>query len=226
MILLGLTLIVIQLAKVYICIKKGNIDIQPWQQVKPNAAFKVLFAGDSTAVGTGLSDNSQSTSGLFSLDHPDFDVENYSRNGLKLKGLADILETLQDKKYDLAVFQIGANDIMFLTPIEQIKDDQQRVLNLAKNIAKHIIILHSGDIGESSIFSWPFTWMYTWRTLQVRSIYMQRQDENVSYIDIYTLNKGKDYKGCYGRDDLHLNDKGYAIWYGFIKNQLNELHWL
>jgi lysophospholipase L1-like esterase len=216
----------IQYLKVYVCIKKGNDDIQPWNRFKPDAAFKVLFAGDSTAVGTGLSDSSQSIAGLFGRDFPDLDVENYSQNGLRLKGLADILETLQHKQFDLAVLQIGANDIMFFTPIEKIKDDQQRVLNLARHIAKRIIILHSGDIGGSPLFIWPFSWVYTWRSLKVREIYAQRQNDTVSYIDIYHLNKGRDYRNCYGRDGLHLNKKGYAIWYGYIKDQLLKLHWL
>src|SRR5580698_9255590 len=120
---LVLIVIGIQLARIYFCTREVNYNLQPWQQIKPGADFKVLFAGDSTAVGTGLSDNSYSTAGLFSRDFPDADVENHSQNGLRLKGLANILETLQNKKFDLAVLQIGANDIINLTPMAQINDD-------------------------------------------------------------------------------------------------------
>ena len=221
-----ITITLIQYIKIYRCIKKGNYDLQPWQQIKKDSRFKVLFAGDSTAVGTGLLDNSQSTAGLLRKDLPDFDVENYSRNGLRLKWMIDILNTLQGRKFDLAVLQIGANDILFFTPIQEIRDDQARVLNLTKNIAQRIIILHSGDIGQSPLFIWPFSWIYTWRSLKVREIYSHRQDDRVSYIDLYALNKGKSYSGCYARDNLHLNKKGYAIWYGYIKNRLQELRWL
>jgi len=191
-----------------------------------DAPFKVLYAGDSTAVGTGLSDNTDSTAGLLGHDFPDIDLENYSRNGLRLQGLADILKKLQGKHFDLAIFQIGANDIIYFTPLSQIRQDQRRVLDLARNIAQRIIILHSGDIGQSPLFICPITWIYTWRSWHVRKIYIQSQDERVSYIDIYTLNKGKNLSDCYGRDHLHLNKKGYALWYGYIKDQLLRLHWL
>jgi len=220
------TVCLVQSIKIYRCFKKGNFYIQPWQKIIPDAPFKVLVAGDSTAVGTGLSDNAQSTAGLLSHDYPQFDVENYSRNGLRLKGLANILGTIQDKKFDLAILQIGANDILFFTPLDQISADHRRVLDLTRHIAKRVIILHSGDIGSSPLFIWPLSWVYTWRSLKVREIYAQRQDDRVSYLDLYALNKGQDYTGCYGRDSLHLNEKGYAIWYAFIKNQLQQLHWL
>jgi lysophospholipase L1-like esterase len=217
----------IQTLRVRFYTKQFNYDLlQPWQRIKPDADFKVLFAGDSTAVGTGLDDNAQSTSGLFSRDFPEADVENYSRNGLRLKGLIDVLNTLQNKKFDLAVLQIGANDIINFTPLGVIKDEQLQVLDLTKRIARRVIILHSGDVGESPLFIWPINLIFTWRSLRVRAIYRQSQDDRVSYIDIYSRNKGVDYRDCYARDNLHLNKKGYAIWYGYIKDQLQQLHWL
>jgi len=224
--IMSLAIVGIQLAIVNFYTKQGNYNLQPWQHIKPDASFKVLFAGDSTAVGTGLDDNRLSTSGLFSRDYPDIDVENYGRNGLRLKGLAEILKTLQDKTFDLAVLQIGANDIINFTPFKDIKEEELRVLDLTRHIAKKIIILHSGDVGQAPLFIWPINWIFTWRSLKVRDIYMKAQDDRVSYIDIYTLNKGKDFSRAYAPDNLHLNKEGYAIWYGYIKNQLLKLHWL
>jgi len=210
----------IQLARIYFCTREVNYGLQPWQHIDPGAKYKVLFAGDSTAVGTGLVDNSQSTSGLFSRDFPEADVENHSRNGLRLKGLADILNTLQDKEFDLAVLQIGANDILDFTPMAQIQDDQRHVLDLTKHIAKKIIILHSGDIGQAPMLIWPFTLIYTWRSLKVREIYIASQDDRVSYVDIYAFNKGRDLSQGYSNDRLHLNKEGYALWYSYIKRNM------
>ena len=216
----------IQKIKVNDCIKQVSLKLQPWQNIKPHAAFKVLFAGDSTAVGTGLWDNSKSTAGLFSHDFPDIDLENVSRNGLRLKGLIDILKGLQDKTYDLAVLQIGANDIIQWTAFPEIKEEHARVLDLTRHIAQKIIILHYGDIGQSPLFIWPINWLFAWRSLKVRKIYMQVQNDRVAYLDIYALNKGKDFSDCYARDHLHLNEKGYAIWYGYIKDELLKRHWI
>jgi len=215
-----------QLSWVYLCTKGANYHLQPWQHFRTNAAFKVLFAGDSTAVGTGLDDNSYSTAGLFSRDFPQADLENYSRNGLRLQGLINILNGIQDKRFDLAVLQIGANDILDFTPMAKIRDEQHRVLELTKHIARKIIILHSGDIGQAPLLIWPFNWIFTGRSLKVRDIYIASQDDRVSYIDIYMLNKGGDLDHCYAKDRLHLNQEGYALWYSYIKSQLMMRHWL
>jgi lysophospholipase L1-like esterase len=108
----------------------------------------------------------------------------------------------------------------------QIREDQRRVLDMTKHIASKIIILHSGDIGQAPMLIWPFTWIYTWRSLKVRQMYMESQDDRVSYVDIYTLNKGRDLSQGYAKDNLHLNKEGYALWYSYIKNQLLKKSWL
>jgi len=202
----------------------GKVDygIQPWQQHNPSAKMKVLFAGDSTAVGIGATDNTMSTSGWFSKEFPDAHVENHSRSGLRLGGLIVILSDLQGKKFDIAILQIGANDIIRFTPFMEIENNLQQVLRLTRQIAKRIIILHSGDIGEVRIFLWPLNWIYTQRTLKMREIYQAAsRNADISYVDIYTLNKKiKNIQQKYAKDNFHLNDQGYSMWYTYIKSKL------
>jgi len=203
---------------------KGKVDygIQPWQQHNPSAKMKVLFAGDSTAVGIGATDNAMSTSGWFSKDFPDAHVENHSRSGLRLGGLIVILNDLQGKKFDIAILQIGANDIIRFTSFKKIENNLQQVLRLTRKIAKNIIILHSGDMGEVRIFLWPLNWIYTQRTLKMREIYRAAsRNADISYVDIYTLNKKiKNPQQKYAKDKFHLNDQGYNTWYTYIKSKL------
>ncbi len=228
MITLGacLVVVILQLMIITVNLNKPTVDVKPWQNMRPDAALKVLFAGDSTAVGQGLEDNRLSTSGLFSRDYPQVHLENYSENGLHLKGLGDFLEHLQDKKFDLAVLQIGGNDIMFFTPLEDIRRELERVLTQTKHIAKKIIILHSGDIGQSKLFLWPLTWVYTRRSNEMRDIYLAHQDDRVTYIDIMTLNKSEDISNLYAIDNIHPNAAGYALWYRYIKQHLLQSHWI
>ncbi len=188
---------------------KGKVDygIQPWQQHNPSAKMKVLFAGDSTAVGIGATDNAMSTSGWFSKYFPDAHVENHSRSGLRLGGLIVIL---------------NANDIIRFTSFKKIENNLQQVLRLTRQIAKTIILLHSGDIGEVRIFLWPLNWIYTQRTLKMREIYRAASRiANISYVDIYTLNKKiENGQQKYAKDNFHLNDQGYNTWYTYIKSKL------
>ncbi len=201
---------------------KADHGIQPWQQHNQAAKLKVLFAGDSTAVGIGATDNAKSTSGWFSKDFPDAHVENHSRSGLRLGGLIVILNDLQGKKFDIAILQIGANDIIRFTPFKEIENNLQQVLRLTRQIAKKIILLHSGDIGEVPLFFWPLNWIYTQRTLKMRDIYRAAsRNAGISYVDIYALNKkNKSIRQKYAKDDFHLNDQGYNMWYTYIKSKL------
>jgi len=202
----------------------GKVDygIRPWQQHNPSAIIKVLFAGDSTAVGIGATDNAMSTSGLFSKNFPDAHIENHSRSGLRLGGMITILNDLQGKKFDIAILQIGANDIIRFTPFKEIENDLQHVLRLTRQIAEKIIILHSGDIGDVPIFLWPLNWIYTQRTLKMREIYRAAsRNADIAYVDIYTLNKKiKNRPQKYAKDNFHLNDYGYTMWYTYIKSKL------
>lgn len=217
---ISVTFFLVQIVRVVFSMSRKLPLIQPWQNIKPQADFKVLFAGDSTMVGTGAESNRESTSGLYSLDFPASHLENHSQNGLKLKGLIKILESLQDKKFDLAIFQIGGNDIMYFTPLSTVNHDQQQVLQLAKKIAQKIIIFHSGDLGTARLFIWPFSWLMSKRTYQVRDIYLKNQDERVTYIDVCQLNLNKDLSHTYAIDNIHPNKEGYALWYQYIKSHL------
>ncbi len=213
---------VLQLISIQLYAGKVDYEIQPWQQHNPSAKMKVLFAGDSTAVGIGATANTMSTSGWFSKDFPDAHVENHSRSGLRLGDLIVILNDLQGKKFDIAILQIGANDIIRFTPFKEIENNLQQVLRMTRQIAKKLIILHSGDIGEVRIFLWPLNWIYTQRTLKMREIYRAASNNtDISYVDIYSLNKKiKNIQHKYAMDNFHLNDQGYKMWYTYIKSKL------
>jgi lysophospholipase L1-like esterase len=203
--------------------KKVSSHTLPFQKTNPTSTYKVLFAGDSTAVGTGTSNNTKSTAGWFSQDYPDASIENHSYNGMKLKGMIDVLTALKGRHFDLAVLQIGANDILYFTSLKSIQERQKEVLALSKQIADKVIILHSGDLGKAPLFFWPFTQIYTWRTMKVREIYQANEDAKVGYVDIYSLEESiKDKLKMYAPDNLHLNDEGYHIWYDFIKTKMTH----
>lgn len=203
---------------------KVSHALEPFQKTNPQAKYKVLFLGDSTAVGTGASSNLYSTSGWFSQDFPDAAIDNYSRNGLRLAGLNEILSRLDGRHYDLTVMQIGCNDIIYMTPLAKIKTRAGEAVRLAKNISENVIILHCGDLGKSELFLWPLKELYRWRSMKVRDMYRANEDARVSYVDIIEMEKSvKDIQATYSADHLHLNDEGYHIWYQFIKTKLPKL---
>ncbi len=222
-----LVLFVFQTGKIVLSANRTDYSAKPFERLDHPANFKVLFLGDSTAVGVGSGNPRNSTAGWFSQDFPEAGIENISQSGLRLAGLRGKLKLVKTGPYDLIVIQIGANDIMHLTPLNAVDRDIRFVLKTLTPQARQIIFLHSGDVGTAPIFIWPFTWIFSKRSYQVRAIYQKAaQDTQAFYVDLIgrKIDRvfGADQKKYYALDGLHLTGEGYRIWYRAIREKLNN----
>lgn len=208
-------------------IKKMSYDSKPFVRDNPAAHLRFLFIGDSTAVGTGAKNNTQSVAGYFGQDFPEADIHNNSYNGRKLNQLVEEFPQEVYAPYDLVVVQIGGNDIMKFTSFKDIDRDITTVIADAKKIGRHVVILHSGNVGAAPVFIWPFDWIMTERARTVRRIYMKKARENgVLYVDLFAERSNdlflKDIPKYYCLDHLHPSGDGYRWWYQRIRATLNS----
>lgn len=205
---------------------KGIDDLKPFSRSNPKAGLRILFLGDSTAVGTGAKDNRLSTAGHFGRDFPDAEIVNISRNGEKIAQVLASFDGHGLKGFDLVVLQIGANDILRFTPYPEIERDLASLMGKAKRVGRHVVILHSGNVGAAPIFRWPFDCILTERTRQVRAIYMRQANElGVSYVDLFQERDSdlflKDVPRYYAPDRLHPSGDGYRWWYERIRQTMD-----
>ena len=119
-IVLSVILVGAQVFIIYQHIRKMSYDSKPFIRNNPAVRLRMLFIGDSTAVGTGARSNTQSVAGYFGHDYPAAQIDNNSYNGRKLHQMACQFPTKTKFQYDLVVAQIGANDIMQFTPFNSI----------------------------------------------------------------------------------------------------------
>ncbi len=221
-------LILSQAVLIFISVKTMDYNAyRPFEQIRPNASFHVLFAGDSTVVGIGAATPQESTAGWFSKEFPNASIHNISRNGWKIDDLIKALEK-DTALYDVIVLQIGANDIIRLTPMPSIAKGVRTLLTLAKQKSPRTIILHSGKVGTAPMFIWPLSWIFTERSYQTRHIYQQAALElGADYVDLIGMNVDQLYlrnqKDYYAPDHLHLSSQGYRIWYNAIRSFLHEV---
>ena len=207
-------------------IRKMTYDSKPYIRHLPSARSRFFFMGDSTAVGTGAPDNTQSVAGYFGQDFPGAEIDNDSFNGRKVNELAARFPKIQGPAYDLVVVQIGANDIMKFTPFRDIDSGITAVIKDAKRIGRHVVILHSGNVGLAPVFIWPFDWIMTQRARAVRRLYMDKAREcGVLYVDLFT-ERGNDLfltdiPKFYSKDHLHPSGEGYRWWYQQIRATLS-----
>ena len=220
-------LVLFQAVKIALITRSVDYSAKPFERILPNSSFKVLFLGDSTAVGIGAASPEVSTAGWLSKDFPSASIQNLSQSGLRLAGLRQKIKFIpEDEYYGLIVLQIGANDIIWLTPLKNVERDVRFILESLKNKADQIIILHSGNVGTAPIFSWPFDWILSKRSYQVREIYKRAASEtNAIYVDLIALEIDRkllsDPRTYYAPDGLHLSGEGYHLWYNAIHTSLN-----
>lgn len=220
-------LVVYQVALIKVLGGKTSYANQPFQRTINNARLHFLFVGDSTAVGTGTKDGSDSVAGWFAKDFPDADIENYGQNGKRLATLLQNFYPGTRTSFDLVVVQVGGNDIMRFTPYFDIERDIAAVVDKAKKLSKNVIILHSGRVGLAPIFSWPFNEILIERASRVRDIYIRVAIlKDVHYVDLF-VDRDKDIfltdiNKYYSPDRLHPSGEGYHWWYERIRETMKE----
>lgn len=185
---------------------------------------RILVLGDSTGVGTGVSDPKDSIAGRLGTDFPKAFVQNGSVNGWKVADALANFPVVPEKSFDIIVLQIGANDIIRGTPIEEFSVSLDALFKKATTAGKKVYALHSGNVGLAPLFKWPLSWLMSSRTLAYRAEYQRIAAANgVTYVDLHHEYKDDPFKGrpeFYASDLLHLSAKGYDNWYQQLRNAM------
>jgi len=209
-------------------IKKSAVLVAnavPFERTLTSAKHRIIVLGDSTGVGVGASDPALSTAGRMASAYPNASVTNRSKSARRIH---ELLETLHSETFphaDLVLIQIGANDIVYFTPLKSIDTDLDTLLRKAKTISDHVVILHSGDVGLAPIFPSYIGYFFSKRSLAVRDIYMrQAQIHGVGYVDLYRT-KEKDIfltniDKFYANDHFHPSGAGYEDWFKQIEQAI------
>ena len=212
-------------------IAKGKVlmtESSPYTQTPTSPTMTILVMGDSTAVGTGATPGT-SVAGRLGADFPQATITNDSKNGEKLDEFLRHLQARKDERYDLIVFQIGANDIVGLTPESKIASELAEALALAHTIAKHTIVMCAGNIGLSPTFRWPLSALYTARSRTVLASYATSVATypEMRYVNLFHEHGQEifetDPKRYYALDHFHPSSDGYGVWYVGVRQALVSL---
>ena len=192
---------------------------EPYEQTPENPVARILVAGDSTAYGTGAADSRYSIAGRIGQLYPDASITNVSINGLRLAGLNELLKKHSADRYDLIVFQIGANDVTGFTSQADVKTELRNALSYAQVQADSTIVITSGNVGLSPVFHPPLSQLLSWRTRVVRSIFMETvaEYETATYVDLYKDKANDEFSTdinrYYAPDLFHPSGDGYGLWF-------------
>ncbi len=186
-----------------------------------------LVIGDSSAVGTGASKPKDSIAGRLAADYPDVNVTNLGVNGSKTHELIPRLQDLGGTHFDFMLIQIGGNDIVRRTNLDELAQSIDSVLKEAKKHADSMVLMTSGNVDTSKLLPAGTRWTFTKRTRQVREIFIAAGEENkVPYVDIFREKEEDPYASepekYYSSDIFHPSSAGYADWYTFVRDTLEK----
>lgn len=191
-----------------------------YEQHPENPTHKILVIGDSTAVGTGATQPTDSTAGLLGKDYPTADILNRGVNGARLADLPSRFAQFEDQQFDLVLVQIGGNDVWHFTPFNKIETQLNAVLTEATRVGKHVVMMHGGDFISAKALPLGTRWIFSGRSSKLRNLYQRvLPSYGVSYVDVWHANDDKPDRAAafYAIDQFHPSSSGYADWYTQIK---------
>lgn len=197
-----------------------------------DSSQKVLFAGDSTAVGTGAKERGDTLAGRFSHDFPYADVYNISRNGATTSDILKQFKLVSDIKFNLIILSTGGNDIWTFKTRNKIKKDLSNVLDKAIEISNHrVILVFFGNEGSAPFFPFLIRKILMWRTRVVNQIFIDVSiEKSVPLVELFSNRKENPFienpKKYFAKDKLHPSSDGYWRWYKGIWYFMTERKYL
>ena len=195
---------------------------EPWQQHPADATLRLLVVGDSTGVGTGATTPQSSLAGLIGQARPRWWIDNRARDGAKF---ADLVGQLGgDQQFDIVLVQAGGNDVIRLRGLDAMREDIERVADLARQRGKTVIWMPAGNLGNVAFFSPPLSW---WMGQRSRGMHAAVRNAaartGAIYVKLFHERDDDPFvrdKTLSASDGLHPSDAGYRLWWGTLAAHL------
>ena len=184
---------------------------------KENSALKrgqIVFIGDSMTARYKLNRH-----------YNDLELAVYNR-GISGDTATWLQARLQTSLLELApskiVLMIGTNDINYGKSAQEIANDYENILRLIRQDLPNAEIFCVSIIPQNTDYSQDALSNNTRICESNEKIKALANSYEFEYIDLYSLlvDEGGLLNGKYSADGLHLNNKGYAVWTGTIKERL------
>jgi lysophospholipase L1-like esterase len=183
---------------------------------------RVLFVGDSIAVGCGAARPEDSIAGLIAQEFPDVTIVNRARNGARTIEAIEQLKAEGDAKYDVILMNVGGNDILKRTPFESLPAQIDALLAEARQRSDCVICTTSPNIGLVPMFFAPLSWWLTLRSRQLRDLFAEAAGKHgAHYVNFFhprsTDPFSRDAHRYYAQDRLHPSTDCYRYVYATLR---------
>jgi lysophospholipase L1-like esterase len=199
----------------------------PVSHLVENARKRVLVIGDSTAYGTGAIDPHHSLAGRLVIDFPDIEVINASENAMSFKRLSKKIRGLEGP-FDTAIIHIGGIDAILLTTencigkhVRIIKDELTRLG------VQDIVLVSMNNVGSAPLIPFPINLLYELRSKHLFGfLSLLCEKLGIAHVPLFEPRSSDPFvqnPQLFSGDGIHPNDEGYAVWYGRIKEKIDNI---
>ena len=187
----------------------------------------VLILGDSTGVGVGATLPEESIAGLLAADYPNADITNVAVSGTRVAdAIAQVRQCLEaGLRFDLALLHVGGIDVIVDTPLRQLSDDCDTLLEELGRLAVRTVWLGPPDLGLAPLFPRPYAWVLASRSRAAsRGFSAAAARQNVVFVDFAAPTHVAYFKRRRRRhfaiDGFHPNSASYKYGYAAARQML------
>ena len=190
---------------------------EPFSVEPAIADRRLLIAGDSTGVGTGASSPQMSVAGQLAALRPRLAITNLSADGARFVDVLRQLESIPAGRYDIVLIMAGGNDVIRLTPADELRNTIEAVADRAISVAPAVIFLPAGNVGNAPFFFPPWSWWMSARARDLHEFVLAAATRTgATYVNLYKPAADDPFarqpKLLHASDGLHPSDAGYALW--------------
>ena len=171
---------------------------------------KILILGDSLAYGVGSSSPVESFAGELGKSFPNAQIINKAHIGYTTKDLAESVDRLIDRRYDIVFVIIGSNDIVKIhNNMGTSGKYLEKIYDTIQNKAKRGIVITSPDFRNVRFIPSYALGVFSERSsaLRKKATELQSTYSSVTYIDFFNVDYNE-YDNFDAEDKFHLNDTG------------------
>ena len=198
----------------------------PFRLVSANADLPVLVLGDSTAVGVGANQTSESLPALFAAHVGATMVENYASSGATVVELSSQIARAERSHYRYILVQIGANDVTsFHAAGNTARLLEAQLATLPAH--DHLVVLMAGNVGGAPAIPWFLKAYFHRQSVHFHAAFKEVVEaQGGTYVELYDppdtdpfIRNPLQY---FAPDGFHPSSLGYKLWFEKLKKQVPE----
>lgn len=184
----------------------------------------LLVVGDSTAVGVGATEPTDTVAGLLAKDVHATHVENYAVSGAVIGDLNEQIAKATLPSYDYILIQVGGNDIIRWNDVSKAQAELETVLDSLPE-TNALYVMSAGNVGGTTFFPWFMNSSYTKSTLAYHTMFESTVPKySGQYINLYEPPESdpfmKEPQTYLAEDGLHPSSAGYRLWYDRLQARM------